>query len=300
MKSRWLICGMVLSLLLCFAIRGGAENGIGPAAAEERFSAVIEEYRAAIHDPHYDSAFKDTFFSYEWRDYVDDPRSEPAYAIAEISGQPVLLIGDHTDPAGMIRRMYIMTDGKALCVAESTESDTWFLLADGQTIRKEDLDGHESLMQFEWIRFWESRKAIVGGEKTGGLMARSGLDKESYSLGKEETGLVIVVDEVVDGWAWYRYNATRKGYGAASWGYVSDSGLIYPDTVTPVGTAVLAKNGKTGGKAVINVRFRPTTQARKILELPIGTVVDVYGSENGWTEIEWNRWHGFVKDEFIQ
>ena len=117
---------------------------------------------------------------------------------------------------------------------------------------------------------------------------------------EEKNHLVIVVDEVVDGWAWYRYNATRKGYGAASWGYVSDSGLIYPDTVTPVGTAVLAKNGKTGGKAVINVRFRPTTQARKILELPIGTVVDVYGSENGWTEIEWNRWHGFVKDEFIQ
>jgi uncharacterized protein YgiM (DUF1202 family) len=51
---------------------------------------------------------------------------------------------------------------------------------------------------------------------------------------------------------------------------------------------------------VINVRFRPTTKARKILELAIGTEVDVYSSENGWTEIEWNRWHGYVKNEFVK
>ncbi len=300
MKSKSLIFAMVLSLLFCIVIRGGAESENDPAEAEKRFSAIIEEYRAAIHDPHYDSVFKDTFFSYEWRDYVDDPQSEPAYAIVSVNGQPVLLIGDRTDPAGMIRWVYRMTDGEVTCAAESTAADSWYLLTDGQTIRKEDLDCHESLMQFAWIRFWESRKAIVGGEKTGGLNARSGLDKESYSLGKEQTGLVVVVDEVVNGWAWYRYNATRKGYGAASWGYISDSGLIYPDTVTPAGTAVLAKNGKTSGKAMINVRFRATTKSRKILELPVGTVVDVYGSENGWTEIEWNRWHGFVKDEFVQ
>ena len=72
------------------------------------------------------------------------------------------------------------------------------------------------------------------------------------------------------------------------------------DRTDPTGTAVLAKNGKTSGKAKINVRFRPTTKARKILELPIGTQVDVYGSENGWTEIEWNRFHGYVKNEFLR
>ena len=111
---------------------------------------------------------------------------------------------------------------------------------------------------------------------------------------------MIVVDQVVDGWAWYRYHATRQGVSAASWGFIPEDRLVYMDRTDPTGTAVLAKNGKTSGKAKINVRFRPTTKARKILELPIGTQVDVYGSENGWTEIEWNRWHGYVKDEFIQ
>ena len=126
------------------------------------------------------------------------------------------------------------------------------------------------------------------------------MGKDSYTLGKEQTGLVVVIDEVTDGWAWFRYNATKGGYEASGWGYIQDSGLIYPDTTEPSGTAVLAKNGKTSGNAKINIRFRPTTAARKILELPVGTEVDVYRSENGWTEIEWNRWHGYVKNEFIQ
>ena len=76
--------------------------------------------------------------------------------------------------------------------------------------------------------------------------------------------------------------------------------MVYPESTEPSGTAVLTKNGKTSGNAVINVRFRPTTKARKILELGIGTEVDVYSSENGWTEIEWNRWHGYVKNEFVK
>ncbi len=60
---------------------GCAESEISSAGSESVFLPVIDEYRAAIHDPHYDSNFKDSFFSYEWRDYVDNPHSEPAYSL---------------------------------------------------------------------------------------------------------------------------------------------------------------------------------------------------------------------------
>ena len=279
---------------------GETDTAASPAGGVADYAYVILEYRAAIHDPHYDSDFRDTFFSYEWRDYVDDPRSEPAYALIGIENREVLLIGDRKDPAGMIRRMYRQEDGEIRCVAESGPDEAWYLLSDGTAVRKEALTGQESFLSVQWTRFWESRKAIVAAEDTGGVTSRNGLGKDSYTLGKEQTGLVIVVDEVTDGWAWFRYNATRKGYKAAGWGYVPDSGLLYPENTEPSETAVLARNGKTSGNIMINVRFRPTTKARKILELPVGTEVDVYGSENGWTEIEWNRWHGYVKDEFVQ
>ena len=293
---------MSIICLLAFSVSSlsCAESEINSADRASVFIPVIEEYRAAIHDPHYDSNFKDSFFSYEWRDYVDNPQSEPAYALIDIENQEALLIGDRKDPIGMIRRMYRQADGNVVCVAVSGHDETWCLLSDGTLFRQEELTGQESLMMVEWIRFWDSRKAIVAAEDTGGLVSRNGLGEGSYTLGKEQTGLVIVVDNVMDGWAWFRYNATKGGYKASGWGYIPDSGLIYPETTEPSGTAVLAKDGKTSGNAVINVRFRPTTKARKILELPVGTEVDVYGSENGWTEIEWNRWHGYVKDGFIK
>jgi len=294
--------GMIIACLMLFAAvsSGYAESGISSSDSASDFTFVIEEFRHAIHDPHYDSDFEDTFSSYEWRDYADDPQSEPAYALVDTEDEKVLLIGDRKDPVGMIRRMYQQADNEVRCTAESNQADTWYLLADGSLVRDNMLTGKETFMPVEWIRFWESRKAIVAAEDTGGPISRNGLGKDSYTLGQEQTGMVVVVDSVTDGWAWFRYNATRDGYEASSWGYIPDSGLIYPEKTEPSGTAVLAKNGKTSGNAVINVRFRPTTKARKILELPIGTEVDVYGSENGWTEIEWNRWHGYVKDEFIQ
>ena len=293
---------MSISCLLVFTVLslGYAESEISSADSASVFISVIDEFRAAIHDPHYDSNFKDSFFSYEWRDYVDNPQSEPAYALIDVDNQEMLLIGDRNDPIGMIRRMYRQADDNVVCVAVSGQDETWYLLSDGTLTREEELTGQESFMLVEWIRFWDSRKAIVAAEDTGGLVSRSGLGEGSYTLGKEQTGMVIVVDDVVDGWAWFRYNATKEGYEASGWGYIQDSGLVYPESTEPSGTAVLTKNGKTSGNAVINVRFRPTTKARKILELAIGTEVDVYSSENGWTEIEWNRWHGYVKNEFVK
>jgi len=298
------ICAVILFLsMLCLLIEGTAENGT---AAEEEtawYETVIEAYRDLIHQDwkvDSDIPYTDTILTVAWRKYVDDPRSEPAWALCKIDGETVLLIGDRRDPEGTCRRIFTEHEGHVVWSPEGDGVTPFRLETGGKPISGDVqvADGHT--VQIAWTRFWESRKAVVAAEAEGGLVSRSGLGDGSYTLGKQETGLVIVVDQVVDGWAWYRYHATRQGVSASSWGYMPNDELIYLDATDPAGTAVLAKNGKTSGKAKINVRFRPTTKARKILELPIGTQVDVYGSENGWTEIEWNRFHGYVKNEFLK
>ena len=63
---------MSISCLLAFTVLslGYAESEISSADSASVFFSVVDEFRAAIHDPHYDSKFKDSFFSYEWRDYL--------------------------------------------------------------------------------------------------------------------------------------------------------------------------------------------------------------------------------------
>lgn len=298
------ICAVILLLgMLCLLFGAAAEKGT--AAEEERawYEVVVEAYRDLIHQDwkvDSDIPYTGVILTSAWREYVDDPRSEPAWALCEIDGETVLLIGDRRDPEGTCRRIFKEQDGRVTWSPEGDGVTPFTLETEGKTVSGDVRVQSGHTVQIAWTRFWESRKAVVAAEAKGGLVSRTGLGDGSYTLGKQETGLVIVVDQVVDGWAWYRYHATRQGVSAASWGYIPEDGLVYMDRTDPTGTAVLAKNGKTSGKAKINVRFRPTTKARKILELPIGTQVDVYGSENGWTEIEWNRFHGYVKNEFLR
>ncbi|MBQ9289416.1 MAG: hypothetical protein IJ210_04795 [Clostridia bacterium] len=298
------ICAVILLLgMLCLLFGAKAENGGGKEAHPAWAETVIAAYRDLIHQDwkvDSDIPYTGVILTSAWREYVDDPRSEPAWALCEIDGETVLLIGDRRDPEGTCRRIFKEQDGRVTWSPEGDGVTPFTLETEGKTVSGDVQVQSGHTVQIAWTRFWESRKAVVAAEAKGGLVSRTGLGDGSYTLGKQETGLVIVVDQVVDGWAWYRYHATRQGVSAASWGYIPEDGLVYMDRTDPTGTAVLAKNGKTSGKAKINVRFRPTTKARKILELPIGTQVDVYGSENGWTEIEWNRFHGYVKNEFLR
>ena len=55
---------MSISCLLVFTVLSldYAESEISSADSASVFFSVIDEFRAAIHDPHYDSNFKDSFF----------------------------------------------------------------------------------------------------------------------------------------------------------------------------------------------------------------------------------------------
>ena len=97
---------MSISCLLAFTVLslGYAESEISSADSASVFFSVIDEFRAAIHDPHYDSNFKDSFFSYEWRDYVDNPQSEPAYALIDVDNQEMMQ-ATAEDPADVFKKV---------------------------------------------------------------------------------------------------------------------------------------------------------------------------------------------------
>ena len=257
------ICAVILLLgMLCLLFGAAAENGGGKEAHPAWYETVIAAYRDLIHQDwkvDSDIPYTGVILTSAWREYVDDPRSEPAWALCEIDGETVLLIGDRRDPEGTCRRMFTAHEGNVMWSPEGDGVTPFTLETEGKTVSGDVQVQSGHTVQIAWTRFWESRKAVVAAEAKGGLVSRTGLGE-----------------------------------------FIPEDGLVYMDRTDPTGTAVLAKNGKTSGKAKINVRFRPTTKARKILELPIGTQVDVYGSENGWTEIEWNRFHGYVKNEFLR
>ena len=55
---------MSLTCLLVFTVSsiGCSESEFSSVDNTSVFMPIIEEYRAVIHDPHYDSDFKDSFF----------------------------------------------------------------------------------------------------------------------------------------------------------------------------------------------------------------------------------------------
>ena len=215
------ICAVILLLgMLCLLIEGTAENGTATEEETAWYETVIEAYRDLIHQEwkvDSDIPYTDTILTVAWRKYVDDPRSEPAWALCEIDGETALLIGDRRDPEGTCRRIFTEHEGNVMWSPEGDGVTPFTLETEGKTISGDVQvqDGHT--VQIAWTRFWESRKAVVAAEAEGGLVSRTGLGEGSYTLGKQETGLVIVVDQVVDGWAWYRYHATRQGVSASSW-----------------------------------------------------------------------------------
>ena len=283
-------------LLLCAALLCGSACA---QEAEDPFLPLTEAYRQAMHsDYRHGEELVDLKLPYSWYDYADDPASAPAYARVTVDGKQVMLIGDAGAPLGQFDRMYSAANGDILCVFDAVEGG-WYLRQDGQVVDRTGWTGEEELQPIAWVRFWNSRKAIVTAEKAGGTADRRTPEANGEYLGPLETGTVIVVDDVVDGFAWFRFRGMRDDYSASCDGYAAEADLMYAEQLEPVGQGTLSKNGKTAGKATINIRFRPTTQSRKIAELPVGTEVDIYSHSDGWYEIEWNRMHGYVKDSFL-
>ena len=134
--------------------------------------------------------------------------------------------------------------------------------------------------------------AILHAPESGQASLREEPSDGSRRLQHVRTGLIVAV--LSHGKTWSQIHT-----GDAT-GYVLTRCLRFPDEASvPAGEGVLSIGGKSTGSAVINVRAMPQRDSAKAAEWPAGTPVTVFGTANGWVEIEAQGVHGYVMDDYI-
>lgn len=134
--------------------------------------------------------------------------------------------------------------------------------------------------------------AVIYAPNTGKCTLRQKATDSAKSLGKCKAGTIVAVLE-------YGQKYCKISYDGEV-GYVRTSCLkFYGDTDAPTGTGTLTYNGKATGRTTINIRNAADGGSHKIAKWRTGTVVVVFGMENGWYEIESDGMHGFVQKKFL-
>ena len=134
--------------------------------------------------------------------------------------------------------------------------------------------------------------AILHAPESGQASLREKPSDSSRRLQYVRTGLIVAV--LSHGNTWSQIHT-----GDAA-GYVLTRCLRFPDAAAvPTGEGVLSIGGSSTGSAMINVRATPKRDSAKAAEWPTGTPVTVFGTANGWVEIEAQGVHGYVMDDYI-
>ena len=225
--KKWIIglmTGMVL-LQLCFP----------PAMAENQendYLAVVETYRQALHECWGWGTLTEHGLEEDLHEYFLRPESRPAWAITEMHGEQVLLIGDTRDEPGQFRALYVRADGEIRKVLVGWERNRWYLRQDGQLRNEGSSSAFESTYS-------------IGRMENGRFVERTDLeytaynDKPAWTL-KENGELSVLTDEEavrrIESWAgsdqtiaWQRFYETRKAVVTA------DKGAVGRRTADPKG-----------------------------------------------------------------
>lgn len=138
------------------------------------------------------------------------------------------------------------------------------------------------------------RMAYIGKTYSGKVAVRKAPKVTATTLKKITDGRLMLVLGVENSFAHVVINGKLEGYVQAIL-------LKYVDMNTqPIGTGILALNGKTNGKAVINIRIAPSLDARRVADLKTGTVVTIWGESGKFYEVEADGCHGYVRKNYCK
>ena len=84
-------------------------------------------------------------------------------------------------------------------------------------------------------------------------------------------------------------------------GYILTSSLIFlPGSNVSSTMATMSYKGRTNSKATINIHMNGKNRSRILDDVICGTQLTVFSvTEDGWTEIEANGWHGWVLSDYV-
>ena len=160
------------------------------------------------------------------------------------------------------------------------------------------LDGTETLVPSTSLTINSDAKegeqmGYLYAPRTGKASFRSKPSNYGQLITSILAGTIFTINNVEDGWAEINFEG-RNGYVL----------LNCVEFLTPVpkalGEGVLHLKGDSTGKAKINIRNTPSMNSSKVASLKIGTLVTLLSYKDSWYEMEYNGYHGFVKDTFIQ
>ena len=82
--------------------------------------------------------------------------------------------------------------------------------------------------------------------------------------------------------------------------FIANSGLTYPSKLTAIKMGTVSYNGETDGLRSVAVYLKGSTSARKVAEVPTGSIATVYSQKKSWSEVDVAGWHGFIKTEYLE
>lgn len=144
----------------------------------------------------------------------------------------------------------------------------------------------------------EHALAVIYAPRTGAATMHSKSGGKGDVLKKCKNGRVVLVTEWGKNYCKILYNG-EVGY------VLTDALTLYPHDWADTGKAApqlgtLSYNGRTSGKATVNVRSSGDGKGRILDEWVIGEPLVVYGeTEKGWCEVDIDGTHGYVQSKYV-
>ncbi|WP_079509870.1 SH3 domain-containing protein [Mesobacillus jeotgali] len=157
----------------------------------------------------------------------------------------------------------------------------------------------------QWFTAREAAKPVVaqtpadnsGSVTVDGLRVRKGPGTSYDVIGSFNIGQAVEILSLKGSWAEVRTSALR---GWVSNEYIK-SKKSKTDTAKPSTSASSAgKSSGTVGATSLNVREKPSLNARRVGQLNNGAVVPVHSQSNGWAEITYEGKKAWVSSEFLK
>lgn len=160
------------------------------------------------------------------------------------------------------------------------------------------LQGEEITVPTRFLTFGENkddarRIGVVHAPRTGEASMREAEGSKAAVTEKAKTGRIAAVLQYDGG------TYTKILYDGEE-GYIRTDCLIFHSgEEAPIGTGTLHVKGATDGAKTVTIRSTASTSQAKVTTLPTGTVVKVYGRDDGWYTVEYDGWFGYVQEQYL-
>ena len=161
------------------------------------------------------------------------------------------------------------------------------------------LQGEEITVPTRYLTFGENqdgkhRIGVVYAPRSGEASLREAAGGSAKLIQQTKTGRIAAILEYDGG------TFTKILYDGVE-GYIRTDCLIFHSgEEAPVGTGVIHVKGATDGEKTVTIRSTMSTSQAKVVTVPTGTVVAVFGQDDDWYAVEYDGGFGYVQAQYLK